>query len=340
MAKAKSKSASMFEPQWLLIFAFFEAGIFLGSIVLYIWFGLNSDDISKTHIRSNNYKYINPVLTMEVNQAPFFQVNKSLELSSEALINKHKISGDISSASIYFRDLESGSWISINDTDKFSPGKLLKIPLMIAYFKLAENNPDSLNKKLIYRGDTFNQDELFKNQSNFKVGQAYSVEELIHGMIVYSDDEAANLLFDNIDKSSLAEVFSDLGVDFKEDKETQDMISIKLYSLFFKVLYGANYLSRDYSEKALALLVEADENYGLASSLPQSIVSANRYGARTYLSNGQKRIEMWDCDLIYYPSHPYLACSVARGTDIPNIQRFFTELGQKIYTEVQFRYPQ
>lgn len=332
--------ASIFEPKWLLVFVFFVAGIFLGGLALYLW--LNVPDISggyKIHQARSQYKYINPLLAVDLYGQEKFVKNKSLELELEALVNDAKKKG-VSGISVYFRDIEPGLWAAINDTEKFSPGKLLKIPIMIAYFKLAEINPEILNKKLVFDGKDIglHKDEVFTPKDALKIGEAYAVEDLIHRMIVNYDDNAADLLFDNIDKDSLNEVFSDLGIEFKEDKQTQDFISLKIYSLFFRVLYNATYLNRDFSEKALSLLDEADNSVGLGAALPKDLAISNRYGGRVFAQNNARFFEMYDCGIVYYPEHPYLLCATAESANLTDLKDFLKELGKTVFAEISYEY--
>ena len=42
--------------------------------------------------------------------------------------------------SFYYRDLNHGAWIGINENEKYTPSSLLKVTIMIAYFKEAESN--------------------------------------------------------------------------------------------------------------------------------------------------------------------------------------------------------
>jgi beta-lactamase class A len=49
--------------------------------------------------------------------------------------------------SIYYRDFKNGPWILINGEETFTPASLLKVPIMIALYKLAETNPAILTEE-------------------------------------------------------------------------------------------------------------------------------------------------------------------------------------------------
>lgn len=326
------------EPKWLLVIVFFIAGIFMGGLGSYLGLSTTAPFLQRIHSQSSRYRYINPLLGVDIPNSKQFLKDATLELEMQGLINQAERNQHISDAAIYFRDIEAGYWVGINEASVFSPGKLLKIPIMITYFKLAESHPGILEKEIAFTERTPHNEELFFPSDRLVIGQTYTVNDLIERMIVFGDDDAADLLFDNVDKSSLNEVFSDLGIQFREDKETNDVIPLKFYSLFFRVLYNATYLNRDLSEKALRLLVLADNSVGIAAALPNDLGTANRYGGRSYVNHGVKYFEMYDCGIIYHPGHPYLLCSVVRGPNIAYLKTFLKELGARVYTEMSYKY--
>lgn len=333
------------KPHWMLVISFFVAGVFLGSLSIYLWLNTEALPLIKIHLQSPGYKYINPLLAVDLEQGDKFSQNKALQLKLNQLFDAYKSAHLITNASIYFRDIEPALWVDINSEKKFSPGQLLKLPIMISYFKLAETDPAILDERLTYYGrgdDTQNQSKnLFPIPLEGKLerGKAYTVRELIRKMVVFANNEAANLLFDAIDKDSLNEVFSDLGIDFREDKTTQDFISLKTYTLFFRILYNATYLNREYSEKALELLVETDNSVGLSTTIPKNIPTANRYGGRS-LTNATdgSQFELHDCGITYYPAHPYLLCAMAQGKSLENLEKFLKEIGDAVFKEMEYNY--
>lgn len=327
------------EPRWLLIIAFFAAGAFLGGLILYLWLGIQTPLGKKIHLAQSNYKYINPLIAVEFFEKKSIIGNQALELSLQSLIYNKKINKNISEAAVYLREIESGKWVGINENSKISPGKLLRIPIMIAYFNQAQLNPEILNETLTFKGsDSKNEQYIFQPAEPLKVGQDYTVNELIEKMIVDSDFNAANLLFDNINKNYFSEVFSDLGINFQEEKYTQDFIPLKLYSLFFRILYNSTYLNREFSEKALALLAKTSDNeIGISASLPKNISVAKSFGARSFNENGKAIFEMYNCGFVYVKS-PYLLCVDVKGENLTNIKDFLKEVGLLTYKEMIYKY--
>lgn len=326
------------EPKWLLVIVFFIAGTFLGGLGLYLWLNTSTPLLQRIHPRASRYLYINPLLAVDTSSSKQFSNDAALELELQGLVNQEERDQNISDAAVYYRDIEAGYWTGINETSVFSPGKLLKIPIMITYLKLAESDPSILEKEVTFTKDHAHGEDLFSPPDSLVARQTYTVNDLIERMIVSGDSDAADLLFDTVDKGSLNEVFSDLGIEFREDKGTTDIIQLKFYSLFFRVLYNATYLNRESSEKALELLVRADNQLGIGAALPKDVEIANRFGGRSYVDHGTKYFEMHDCGIVYYPRHPYLLCSVARGRDIGHLEAFLKKLGERVYTETSYKY--
>lgn len=325
------------EPKWLLTIVFFIAGGFLGGLLIYLWLNVSRPVLQRIHGNAN-YKYINPLLAVDTYENHKFGQNKTLELRYQGLINQAKSEGKILDAAVYFRDIEPGVWVGIDESSRFSPGRLLKIPIMIAYYKLAESRPDILSETVgVMNVSPKGDGEIYGSPTLVQDRESYTVDELIHRMVTGYDTNAALALFDFIDKSSLNEVFSDLGISFKEDRDTPDYISLKAYSLFFRVLYNATYLNRQYSETALELLsAPENEDKGLAAGLQRNIPVAHRPGAHV-LPDG-KTIEMYDCSINYYPSHPYLLCVLGHGHSLSDLKEFFSQLTQATFTEVDYQY--
>ncbi len=323
-----------FEPKWVVVIVFFLAGTFIGGLALFIWLfnGSQVFGLQKIHPSKSPYQFVNPLLAVDTIEKKEFLENKDLESKVQIIINDSKSKDLVRDVAVYFRDLEAGRWFGINHDNKFSPGTILKVPIMIAYFKEAETKPDLLKKQLQYNAKPP------KSDSSFQNGKWYTIDELIDGMIDEDDDPAAAILFDNIDKNALDDVYSDLGVDFHEDKLNDDYISLKLYSLFFRILYNATYLSRPMSEKALSILNQTSMENGVAAGLPNDISIAHKYRTRAYQKNGFSGSESHDCGIIYYPDHPYVLCMMGIGKNANDTNLMFETITRQVYREMNRSY--
>ncbi len=171
----------------------------------------------------------------------------------------------ISSVSIYFRDLENGPTLGINEHEKFAPASLLKIPTLLTYLRLAEEDQELFNKKVIFRieGEDPYLDQSFPPKETAQENTFYTIEELLRRMIVYSDNRSEKVLnsyLENIspDKDLLFEIMIDLGIVVPKNK-VDEVITVKSYASIFTQLYNASFLEKkEMSEKALAMLARTE----------------------------------------------------------------------------------
>lgn len=281
-----------------------------------------------------NYKFINPLL--ECDSANFGQDPNLWHLKSDiqSVLDTHLNNKNITFASIYYRDLNNGPWIGINEKEDFSPSSLIKVPLMIAYYKLAEADPSILQKTLSY-----NQPYDYRNQNfippvTIVPERQYTVEQLIDNMIIYSDNAAYTLLNNYIDAQIVIQTYNDLGVDISKgfNDPNGDILSVKAYASFFRILYNSSYLSKSMSEKALLLLSQSTFTTGLKDGVPSSVPVAHKFGERQYIDTGQKQLH--DCGIVYLPGKPYLICIMTRGQDFKKLTSAIKDVSAAIYTNL------
>lgn len=279
-----------------------------------------------------NYQFINPLLECESTN---FSQNVALDPLKNQItetINQLKSSGLVSFVSVYYRDLNEGPWIGINEKENFSPASLIKVPLMITYYRQAEKNPDILKQTLTYLPA---KDELVQDilpSVTLTPSEKYTIDDLIRNMIVYSDNQAYELLLNNIDDQQLVETYQNLGVDISRAYENPNgnIISVKSYAAFFRILFNASYLNHEMSEKALKLLSQIKYTDALVKGInnPQIIVS-HKFGERTFNDTGEKQLH--DCGIVYIPQKPYLVCIMTRGDDFTKLSSSIAQISKTIY---------
>lgn len=292
-------------------------------------------------VREGGYTFINPLLSCNISEDKQFSQYKPIEDKFQSYINQSIRNGDAQDISIYFRGLDSGHWSGVNENNTYAPASLLKVPIMIAYLREADENPGLLKKEIIYHQTTDgNAQEIYKPQSFILNGQTYTVEELIHYMIVDSDNNAAELLQNNIDPNDLLEVYSDIGIPVSNSLTDQN-ISPKIYSYIFRILYNATYLSKPMSQYALQLLSESYFPEGIEAGLPPDIPSSNKFGERTVetknTTTGMTTVdyrELHDCGIIYYPRNPYLLCIMTKGQDFAKLSKIISDISSMVYNEI------
>ena len=284
---------------------------------------------------------INPLLMVDVQMSERSSEFSELRSTFQSIIDTQKKSGAIDSASVFFRDFSDGQWVSINPNMQYSPASLLKIPLMIAFFKEAESDPGILQERVLYDGsfDLNTLEGVFAPSHQLKAGSTYTVEELIHHMVTYSDNNAVYLLSKHIDPSEQNEVYTDLGLSVPPDTtdSTVDFMTVKNYASFFRVLYSSTYLTREYSEKALEYLTQSDFANGIRAGVPSGITVADKFGERTqYAADGTiSEEELHDCGVVYDAKRPYVLCVMTKAKTFSGATELVKDISQAAYSVVK-----
>lgn len=287
-----------------------------------------------SQFRQSKFSLINPLLTCEVTLKKEFLEYMSLSDKVSRIIDTHKASKDIINASVYFHELNSGQWFNVAGNELYLPGSLLKVPIMIAYLKLAESNPDVLNMKYVYDGSyDLDSRQYFKPALILRKGQVYSVMELIERMIIYSENNPINLLGRYLNPQLINDVYGELGLP-SPNYISQNPYSItpKSYSYFLRVLYNSTYLNREMSEKALSLLINSTFAKGIVGGLPPNIEVANKFG-ENYRPDNPSVKELHDCGIIYDQESPYILCIMTKGYNPEFMSKVLREISTVVYRE-------
>ena len=305
--------------------------LFLGLFLGRTFWGGNSVPFREIR-QKTSYQLINPLLDFEeleeTKRKDLVALRKKLEGFVESRVGNVENS-KITHISIYFRELKTGPWIGINENEKFTPASLLKVPLMIAYFKIAETNPSFLSQEIKYQ-KTIEDGILYKE--SLVEGRSYTIKELIRRMIVYSDNQALDSLSKHDTQQKLDRIYQDLGLEMPDENKLENPMGVKEYSSFFRILYNASYLNKEMSEKALRLLVQVEYDQGLVAGVPKEIKVAHKFGRRIiFLKNIN---QFHDCGIIYHPKKPYLLCVMTRGTNIPILEETIREISKIVYQTV------
>lgn len=292
---------------------------------------LPKDENQVIRADESNYKFIDPLLDCENATVHRLADLSDLHTKIDNQIDDLTKKGAISFAAVYYRDLNKGPWMSINEDTKFSPASLIKVPMLMAYYKLAESDDALLSKVITITDPISYEDQNFLPENKLVQGNSYTIQDLINRTIMYSDNVAYDVLLKNIDNAQILKVYHDLGINIdkrmKEDPNG-DILSVKEYATFFRVLFNASYLSREKSEQALSLLTQTNFKYGIVDGLPQGTIVAHKFGERYYTFSGIRQLH--DCGIVYDPQHPYLLCIMTRGTDFNQLSSAIQDLTKTV----------
>ncbi len=259
---------------------------------------------------------------------------RSLDQSLEDAVKLYIKEGKAKRISVWVRDLETKQWAAVNEFDTFTPASLLKVPLMITYFKLAELQPSILDEKFVYeRSDALNSDnQTFKPRNPLVPGQAYSVENLIERMVTDSDNSAAAMLAARLDNTLYRNTLVELGLNIPINVEYVDFLTAKSYGNVFRVLYNASYLTRPFSEKALSVMSRSAFK-GIAESVPAETAVSHKFGERQVDDAGGHSIlrELHDCGIVYKKERVYSLCIMTQGNNFDDLYSVIKSFSTIVY---------
>jgi len=311
--------------------------ILIINIIIFIFQQKNNKQnniiIEESAKQKSVYQYISPLLDCADSPGLY---SRNLEHKLNQVIKDNIKNKKADLISLYYRDLNNGPWIGINENEKFSPASLLKVPLMMTYLKISEKNPEILNQKIKINNEESYIVQNIKPSREVKENVEYTIEELIQYMIIYSDNKASDALIkytENIDIKILDKIYSDIGIAPPKIYDPENFMKIKDYSSFFRILYNSSYLNIEMSEKALFLLSQSEYKRGLRSNIPNYIQISHKFGERTIQDNKQ----LHDCGIIYKPNNPYILCVMTKGKDFNSMNEVIEEISQIVYKETYFR---
>lgn len=277
------------------------------------------------------FSYIHPLLDCAPADGSFKDI-LPVKGDIESFIAAAKKSGKAAQLSVYYRDLDLGPWFGYDPEARFAPASLLKIPLLMAYLKIAEGDPGLLARRVRHEEKAIGYPQLFEPSKKLVAGKEYSIEEYLEAMIVRSDNQAAFFLLTHLDPAMLQNAYAGLGLKAPNKDTPTDWITVHEYASFYRVLYNSTYLSRHMSEKALAMLARTEFKGGLAAGVPAGTLVAHKFGERLETDNELKQLH--DCGIVYHPKNPYLLCIMSRGRDVPTMLGVIRDLSAVVWEDV------
>lgn len=308
-------------------------GTILLSVLSYAYFSQTGNSEQSTATCTHAHHYINPELDCINTDAAYAHIRDSEE-KTRAYVAEETDNAHATRISVFFRDLQTKRWYGINENEQFSPGSLLKLPLAIAYYKLAEVTPDILTQEFVYkRGDSLNTLEHFDSSTPLIQGKSYSINDMLGRMLKNSDNDVVPTLAGYINKEVYQKVFIDLGVDVPTTPGgiNQDFFSAKIYAAILRTLYNASYLNPEQSEKVLAILSQSSFTDGLVAGLPKGTLIAHKFGERTEVDPNTKQVikrELHDCGIVYRQDNPYILCVMTEGQNFDDLQKIIADISR------------
>lgn len=255
------------------------------------------------------------------------------------LVESLKNKTGVEHISVYFRDLNNGPWVGVDEKEYFSPASMLKTPILIALYKWSETDSSVLEKKKVAESRFFLDIPLqtASEVASIAVGKSYSLYDLAVKMIRDSDNIATAMLYEAIPKTFVDNTFSHIGVTRISDGG-DILLRVKDAASFYRILFNATYLNRENSETVLKILSSTSFTEGLVAGTPEGVVVAHKFGERfpaTFLDtkgiSNQQVVQLHDCGIIYFPQKPYILCVMTRGNNIEKQKTIIAELSRFFY---------
>jgi beta-lactamase class A len=260
--------------------------------------------------RLQGYKRIGPIVSAA--QDCEAEALMPLKMSLTSYIDNEVNAGRVINASVYMRRLSDDGWVNVYPEFTYHPASLLKVPQLITYLKMAESSPGLLEKKYVFNPPAGQMPVQYYSAKTLQPGHKYSIKELFHYMIVYSDNFANIEIVSRMDMNVFNKTFKDLKLTPPDLMDQNYTIGARDYSRFLETLYNAAYLSMQSSEYASELLVEATFKDGILKKIPRTVPVAHKMGE---WGDGNT-VELHDCGIVYIENNPYIITIMTRGKDM------------------------
>ena len=253
------------------------------------------------------------------------------------------LDGSIRALSIQWVDLNTGLGFQLDSTTRYVPASLLKIPILIACFKLEEEKGNILNQMLVPgQADPGLIDKnLEENESwTFESGKAYPVSELMQIMVSHSDNNATLALLQFLEQRDpylLVRVENDLKASLPPTSNNlEDIVRIGHFAAMMEALYQGSYLNPDHSNRALQMLSRSRYGQGFRKSIPAGISMAHKFGVRFNVSemNPEFPVQLHQVAIVYHPRHPFLLSVMSKGNDINMLRSALQQCARLCYEKV------
>jgi hypothetical protein len=283
--------------------------------------------------------YTNPELDCINTEAVFSEIHER-ELKVKEYVESVTKLKRANRVGVFFRDLKTRRWFGINHADNFSPGSLLKLPLAVAFYKLAEIDERMLSQELEYKasGASLNDLEFFKRSEPLVSDKKYSVMDLIERMIKDSDNEVLPTLISALPEGYYEKVLLDLGIripSLRDGGIRADFFSPSSNAAVLRSLYNSSYLNVAGSRTVLEILTRSSFNEGLVAGLPDGTLIAHKFGegiAVDPVTHENIKLELHACGIVYKNDAPYILCVMTEGSDFKDLSKVISDISRIIWS--------
>jgi beta-lactamase class A len=251
-----------------------------------------------------------------------------LKQKLNGLIESMKKEGLATQVSVYFRSTANAEWLSINGDERYHPASLMKVPLMIAMLKMAEENPGLLQQTMVYEPDTVQPfEKQFFQDKTIQAGTTYSVHDLIFYSIAYSDNFATQVLSKHVDAKKATNLFGALGLKVPEPNDPDYTLSVKEFSMFIKSLFNSTFLSPEYSNYGAEMMANCNFKEGFKKGFPVGTKLWHKFGE---WSKPGVDAELHESGVVFDGDKAYILTVMTRGKDQNKLAEAIQKIAQNV----------
>ncbi len=185
------------------------------------------------------------------------------------------------------KDLRTGLILEIHPDELFPAASMVKVPIMAACLKAAEEGRLALDDNLqLKRSDKARGSGTLRRRVP---GSVFKIDELIEAMVIHSDNTATNMLIDRLGFEYLNTAFRELGLektnlsrkmmDFRSrNVGIENFTTAREMADVLEMIYKRNCIGFGVSEKCLEVLKEQRVNDRIPRYLPRTAVVAHKTG--------------------------------------------------------------
>jgi beta-lactamase class A len=227
-------------------------------------------------------------------------------------------------AGIVVEDLETG-WTFIHNEDQPYPAaSLVKIPIMVACFKAAQEGQLDLSEKhVLRREDRVGGSGILRRMRN---GRSFTYSQLIDYMVTESDNIACNIMIDRLGFDYINQVFEELGlektrlnrkmIDFAaRDQGIENYTTAAEMTGLLDRIYHHRCFNAEISEMCLAVLKRQKINDRLPRYLPKEVTVAHKTGLEKEVCH--------DAGIVFTPSGDYIITVLVHTWGGPGSAKIF-----------------
>jgi beta-lactamase class A len=279
--------------------------------------------------RENSFKYTRPLLLTDVGECAndLSDKLKDIQFLLNNFINEKKALGNIENASVYLSAF--GQSISLNDEETYHPASLMKIPVLMTYLRAAEITPGLLEKKL-FLSKSLNDRKINFPDEMIEPGKDYTIRELLYRTIVYSDNNADYLLYNNMQKDLFLSLFHDLGLPMPGENSYYICRASEI-SKFPRMLYNASYILSEDADYALSLLAKCRFKEGMVKGIPSDVLIAHKFGE---FGIGDS-YELHETGIIYYDNSPFLITVMTKGNNLKLLPGIISDISKTVFDKIK-----